>query len=99
MNSSVSLRRSQSPLLGPEAQRLLFRILSCFGELEWARLRRPRRMVLAQRVALPGRRHQDPPQMRMPLEGDAEHVPDFALVPVRGRPEIRHGGERRARRR
>ena len=33
--------------------------------------------------------------MRMPVEGDAEHVPDFALVPVRGRPEIRHRGERR----
>ena len=32
--------------------------------------------------------------MRMPIEGDAEHVPDFALVPVRGRPEIRHRGER-----
>ena len=26
--------------------------------------------------------------MRVPGKGDAEHVPDFALVPVRGRPEV-----------
>src|SRR6185312_1342199 len=46
-------------------------------------------------MALPCRRHKDPPQMRMSIEDDAKHVPGFALVPVRGRPEIRHRGERR----
>jgi hypothetical protein len=51
-------------------------------------------MVFAERVALPGRWHQDAPQMWMSVEGDAEHVPDFALVPVRRGPKVRHGGER-----
>ena len=32
--------------------------------------------------------------MWMPVEDDAEHVPDFALVPVRGGPKVCHGGER-----
>jgi hypothetical protein len=32
--------------------------------------------------------------MWMSVEGDAEHVPDFALVPIRGGPKVRDGGER-----
>src|SRR5579872_1534138 len=40
------------------------------------------RIILAQRVAFPVERHQDPHQIRMIAEADAEHVKHFALVPV-----------------
>src|SRR5215510_13457067 len=38
--------------------------------------------VAAQRVAHPVVRHQDPGQVRMALEPDAEHIPRLALIPV-----------------
>ena len=50
------------------------RSASCFGlpcsSASWktAHLRRARGVLLAQRMALPGRRHQDAPQMRMAVE-------------------------------
>src|SRR5262245_3145896 len=47
-------------------------------------------------MALPGRRHQDAPQMRVSVEGDAEHVPHLALVPVCRGPDVSDGVERRA---
>ena len=34
--------------------------------------------------------------MRMPVENDSEHVPDFALVPVRSGPEVGDGGDAKA---
>src|SRR6185437_8262263 len=58
---------SQSPPLGLKAQSLLLHVLSCLRELEWARFRRPGGVVLAQRMATPGRRHEDPSQVRMAL--------------------------------
>ena len=39
-------------------------------------------MFLAQGMAFPGERHQEPLQMRMAFELDPEHVVDFTLVPV-----------------
>ena len=45
------------------------------------------RVVLAQRMALELRVHEDAAQIRMPVEADAEHVEDLALAPVRGLPD------------
>src|ERR1051326_6561760 len=45
-------------------------------------------------MALPGARHQDSFKVRMAVKRDAEHVPDFALVPIRCGPEIRDGCQR-----
>src|SRR5450432_1269718 len=43
------------------------------------------REILSQGIALPIRLpHQNPPQIRVPLEGDAEHVEALALEPIRG---------------
>src|SRR5262249_33295318 len=50
----------------------------------------------AQWMALPCRRHQDAPQMRMAVEDDAEHVPHLALVPVGRGPDAGDGVQRRA---
>uniref|UniRef100_Q7R783 Uncharacterized protein n=1 Tax=Plasmodium yoelii yoelii TaxID=73239 RepID=Q7R783_PLAYO len=52
-------------------------------------------MILAQGMALPGRRHDEAAQVGMPVETDAEHVPDFALVPVGGGADGNDAGERR----
>ena len=55
----------------------------------------------AQRIVLPERiggeflGHQDPPQVGMPGESDAEHVKNLALHPVGPRPERDGRGERR----
>ena len=90
-----AVARRQSPALGLEAQRRLLLLDARFGHLKRAHLGGPRRMVLAQRVARPGRGQQDSRQVRVSSEDDPEHVPHFALVPVRGRPEV---GDRRERR-
>src|SRR3954466_13483276 len=44
------------------------------------------RIVLPLRKALPVVRHQNPPAIRMAGEIHAEHIPPFALEPVRRRP-------------
>ncbi len=41
-------------------------------------------MLLAQRVSLPIRRHEDAPQVGVPAETDTVHVEDFPLIPVGG---------------
>src|ERR1043166_1291486 len=46
-------------------------------------------------MALPGARHQDSFKVRMAVKRDAKHVPDFALVPISGGPEIRYSWQRR----
>src|SRR5262249_5997237 len=48
------------------------------------------REVLAQRMALVIRRHQDPAQVGVAVEGDAEHVVHLALEPVRSLPHVPH---------
>src|SRR6058998_1921817 len=49
------------------------------------------RIVLPQGMAHELLVHEQPSQVRMRLEADAEHVPHLALEPVRDRPEG-HGG-------
>src|SRR5665213_20320 len=53
-------------------------------------------MILAQWVTSPGFRHQNPGQVRMILEHDAEHVPYFALIPVGRWPDTCSGVQRQA---
>src|SRR2546430_6910234 len=48
-------------------------------------------VVLAQRMAFPALRHQQPAQVRMAIELDAEQVPGFPFVPIGSRPYIRQG--------
>jgi hypothetical protein len=82
-----------APLLGTELERVLFLLLLLLGQAKRTQLGRPGGMVLAERVSLPGRGHQDPAEPRVAVEPDAEEVPCLALVPVRGRPDIGYGGQ------
>ena len=80
-----------APVFRAEARGLFFKLL--LGEIEAERVefRGTGREVLAQRVTFPGRRHHDARQVRVTREVDAEHVPDFALVPAGIRPDAGHG--------
>src|SRR6266571_4159028 len=49
-------------------------------------------VVLAQREAFPGFRHQDAAQVGMAIEADAEQIPGLAFVPVRGGPNPGQAG-------
>src|SRR5574341_365959 len=50
------------------------------------------REILPEGIALGvGLPHQDPPQVRVAAEADAEHVVDFALEPVGAGPDGHHG--------
>ena len=53
------------------------------------------RIVLAERMGGEFLGQEDPPQIGMPVEADAEHVPDLALHPVRPLPEPHHRGDHR----
>src|SRR5207249_11222137 len=83
----ISILRSRSCPRGP---RPLERIA-----LGHQRLAAHEGVVLAQRVALELRVHEDAPQVGVPGETDAEHVPRLALGPERGLPERRDGGDER----
>jgi len=83
----------EPPFFRPEAECFLFLVLLVVRQLKRPHFRSPRRMLLAQRMPLPGGRHQNSSEIRMPLEFHTEHVPHLALVPVGARPEIRHGGD------
>ena len=61
--------------------------VTCSGSDASRRLADLHRIVLAQRIAFPVLRHQQPPQIGMAVEHDAEQVPDFALEPVGRRPD------------
>src|SRR6266571_1832261 len=50
-------------------------------------------VVLAQREAFPGFRHQDAAQVGMAVEADAEQVPGLAFVPGCGGPDRREAGD------
>ena len=76
-----------APLFGAEAQHFLFGFLLLFGKVERPHLSGARGVVLSQRMPCPAPRHQDALQVRVSGKGDSEHVPYFALVPVRRRPE------------
>ena len=83
-----------APLFGAEAQQFLFGLLLLFGKLERPHLRGARGVVLSQRMPCPTSGHQNALQVRMSGKRDSEHVPYFALVPVRRRPEVRDAVER-----
>ena len=51
--------------------------------------------ILPQRITFPLVRHQQPAQIAVVFEDDAEHVPRFALEPARGRPHALHGRQPR----
>src|SRR3989304_2073152 len=48
------------------------------------------RVILAQRMPLPIRRHEQPAQIRVAREADAEHVENLALVPVGAGEDLHH---------
>src|SRR6185437_1821415 len=75
----------------------LFRFLLVLRQVKPAHFGGSSRMIFPQRMALPGRRHQDSAEMRMAVEGDAEQVPRFAFVPVGCRPNLSDGLEGRGR--
>ena len=80
-----------APVFRTEPRRFFFKLL--LGEVEAERVEfgGARREVLAQRVTFPGRRHHDARQVRVAREVDAEHVPDFTLVPAGVWPDAGHG--------
>src|SRR5215813_7660496 len=84
------------PVFRAELQRRLFGLFLLFGQTEWLHLGGARRMFLTQGMTMPGRRRQDASQVRMAGEGDSEHIPHFALVPVGRGPDVSDGFERRA---
>ena len=86
----VVLGARQVPLLGLEAQLLLHLVGELVGQVEGAVLGAARRVLLAQRVALPPRRHEQPVEVGVAGDADAEHVPELALVPVGGGPHAGH---------
>ena len=88
MGSSSVLR--QAPLLGLEAQLLLHLVDELVGQVERAVLGAARRVLLAQRVPLPPGRHEQPVEVGVAGDADAEHVPELALVPVGGGPHAGH---------
>ncbi len=77
----------QAPGFRVELEGGLFTVLFVRGEMEWPHVGGAGGVVFAQRVAVPGGRHEEAAQVRMAVEGDAKHVPDFTLVPVGGGPE------------
>src|SRR5688572_8584295 len=48
------------------------------------------RIVLPRRVAFPVLRHQQPAEIAIAVEEDAEHVPDFTLGPAGAAPDTLH---------
>ena len=83
-----------APLFGAEAQQFLFSLLLLFGKVERPHLRGARGMVFSQRMSYPAPGHQNALQVRVPGKRNSEHIPHFALVPVRRRPEARDAVER-----
>ena len=81
-----------APVFGLELQGVLFLVLALRVQVQRFELGRAGGVILAQRVALPGRRHENAAQVRVPVEGDPEHVPYFALVPVGVGPYAGGGG-------
>ena len=58
-------------------------------------LRGPARVAFAQRMSLPVVRHENPAQIFVAVKADAEHVKNFALIPVGRRPDIGNAFEYR----
>ena len=49
-------------------------------------------MLLTQGMPLPGRRQHDSIEVWVTIEFNAEHVPDFALIPVSAGPQLHDTG-------
>ena len=86
----VVVGAGQAPHLGLEAQLLLHLVDHLVGQLERPVLGAAGRVLLAQRVPVPPRRHEQPVQVVVAGDVDAEHVPELALVPVGGGPHAGH---------
>ena len=80
-----------APVFRLELERVFFLVLAFRVQMQWLEFGRARGVILAQRMAFPGRRHHDAAQIRVAVEHDAEHVPDFALVPVGVGPDAGRG--------
>src|SRR5687768_2675084 len=89
------VRAPHSPLFRMKAQRLLLGVLLVLRQAERLHLGSACRMILLQWMACPGGREQDSAQVRVASEDDAEHVPYFALVPIRCRPDVGNGWQLR----
>ena len=85
-----------TPIFGHETQGILFDFLKFVGKAKRLHFRSAGIMVLAQRMSLPGRRHDDALEMRMAFKDDAEHIPYFALVPIGRGPNITDSREGKA---
>src|SRR5690606_21603915 len=83
----------QGPVLRTETRGCLLQALLGRAQRIGVVFGGPRRIIYAQRVALPGRWHQQSLESRVTFELDAEHVPDFTLVPVGVRPDGGGGGD------
>jgi hypothetical protein len=83
-----------APFLGMKLQGFLFLLFFVGRQSEWLHVRRAGGMVFPKWVTFPSGRHQDPSQVWMTVNADAKHVPDFALVPVRRRPNVGDGRKR-----
>ncbi len=71
-----------APVFRLESQRFHLQILFGFGQLKRVEFGGARRIVFTQRVTRPGWRHHDARQVRVAVEGHAEHFPGFTLIPV-----------------
>ncbi len=95
MRSASPWAERETVLLRASLQVGLLLQLPALRERVPLHLGRPGRMLLAQGMADPTRRHQNPAQERVTVYSDPEHVPDLPLVPVRVRPDIGDGRDRR----
>ena len=84
----------EAPVLGPKGEHLLPLCGALGRHQEATELGAPGGRLLAQRMTLPPRRHENPGSRRQAVEAHAEHVPDFALVPLGRREHARDRGQR-----
>src|SRR5579864_7183027 len=66
----------QSPFFRTKLKGCLFPVFLFLGQAERVHVCRAGRVILAERMPVPGGRHQNPSKIRMTADTDAEHVPD-----------------------
>ena len=84
---------AHAPFFRNETQCLLLQILLCSIQCVRVEFGGACRMVLAQRMPLPGPRHHDALQVRVAVEDDAVEIPHLAFVPVCIGPDAGRGGQ------
>ena len=82
-----------APGFGYELEGVLLGLLALQRERVGVEFRCPGGVILAQGVSRPGGRHQNAFKMRVAGKADAEHVPDFPLIPVGRRKHPGSGGD------